>query len=236
MALSQTNGLTAQPRMDFDLFMTTRVKICGIKTAAALEAAISGGAEFAGFVFYPPSPRSLTIDAAATLSQLAKRRCSIVALLVDADDALIEQVVANVQPDLLQLHGSETVERVVDIRRRFKVPVMKAIKVEAGDDVMAALAYAGIADRILFDAKPPKGLVGALPGGNGLSFDWRVLERVLGKLEFMLSGGLTPANVADAVRLTGAWAVDVSSGVESAPGEKDLGLIASFLAAAKAAC
>lgn len=221
--------------MPFDLGMTTRVKICGIKTEPILEASIALGADFVGFVFYPPSPRSLTPDAVKPLAKLAKGRCSIVALLVDADDALIEAVVANASPDLLQLHGSETPERVAAVRRKFGVGVMKAIKVETAEDARAAQAYSGVADRILFDAKTPKGLEGALPGGNGLSFDWHALEEMRGKLDFMLSGGLTPENVAQAARLTGAWAVDVSSGVESKPGEKDLGLIARFLAAAKAA-
>ncbi len=221
--------------MPFDLAMPTQVKICGIKTAPALEAAIAGGADFVGFVFYPPSPRSLTPEAAQPLADMARGRSEIVALLVDPDDALIEAVAFNVSPDILQLHGAESVERVAEIRRRFGVPVMKAIKVETAADAEAALAFMGAANRILFDAKAPKGLVGALPGGNGLSFDWRTLDGVRGKLDFMLSGGLTAANVADAVRLTGAWAVDVSSGVESRPGEKDLGMIARFLAAAKAA-
>ena len=221
--------------MSFDQGMVTRVKICGIKTAPALEAAISGGADFVGFVFYPPSPRSLTPEAAKPLGDLARGRSKIVALLVDADDRLIEQVMLHVSPDMLQLHGGESVEHTAEVRRRCGVEVMKAIKVETAADAKAALTYLGAADRILFDAKAPKGLVGALPGGNGLSFDWRALDAVRGKLDFMLSGGLTADNVADAARLTGAWAVDVSSGVESRPGEKDLGMIARFLAAAKAA-
>ena len=144
---------------------------------------------------------------------------------------MIERNLAAVAPDLLQLHGAESVERVAEVRRRFGVPVMKAIKVETAADAEAALAYMGVADRILFDAKAPKGLAGALPGGNGLSFDWRMLEGVRDKLDFMLSGGLTAETVAEAVRLTGAPAVDVSSGVESRPGEKDKGMIARFLAA-----
>lgn len=221
--------------MPFDHGMGTRVKICGIKTAPVLEATISGGADFAGFVFYPPSPRSLTPEAAKPLAEMARGRCGIVALLVDADDRLIEQVMLHVSPDMLQLHGGESVEYAAELSRRFGVEVMKAIKVETAADAEAALAYMGAADRILFDAKAPKGLVGALPGGNGLSFDWRLLDGVRNKLDFMLSGGLTAENVADAARLTGAWAVDVSSGVESRPGEKDLGMIARFLAAAKAA-
>lgn len=221
--------------MPFDLAMATRVKICGIKSVPILEASIALGADFLGFVFYPPSPRSLTPVTAKPLADLAKGRCSLVALLVDADDALIEAVVESVAPDMLQLHGSESPERAAQILNQFGVPVMKAIKVETAGDASTALAYGGIAQRILFDAKAPKGLAGALPGGNGLAFDWKALEGMRGKIEFMLSGGLTPDNVAEAVRLTGAWAVDVSSGVESRPGEKDPALIARFIAAAKAA-
>lgn len=215
--------------------MAALVKICGLKTADALAAALAGGTDFVGFVFYPPSPRNLTPDEARPLADMARARAGIVALMVDPSDALIEAVVIAIAPDLLQLHGSETVERVAEVRQRFGVPVIKAIKVETVRDAERALDYAGVADRILFDAKAPKGMTGALPGGNGLTFDWRALEPVQGKLEFMLSGGLTVETVATAARLTKAWAVDVSSGVESKPGVKDLGLIAAFLAAAKAA-
>lgn len=215
--------------------MAARVKICGLKTADAVAAALAGGADFVGFVFYPPSPRNLTTDEARPLAAMARGRAGIVALLVDPSDALIGEVVAAIAPDLLQLHGSETADRVAEVKRRFGVPVMKAIKVETAADAAAALDYLGVADRILFDAKAPKGLAGALPGGNGLVFDWRALEPVQGKFDFMLSGGLTVETVAAAARLTRAWAVDVSSGVESTPGVKDLGLIAAFLAAAKAA-
>ncbi len=215
--------------------MAARVKICGLKTADAVAAALAGGADFVGFVFYPPSPRNLTTDEARPLAAMARGRAGIVALLVDPSDALIGEVVAAIAPDLLQLHGSETADQVAEVKRRFGVPVMKAIKVETAADAAAALEYLGVADRILFDAKAPKGLAGALPGGNGLVFDWRALEPVQGKFDFMLSGGLTVETVAAAARLTRAWAVDVSSGVESTPGVKDLGLIAAFLAAAKAA-
>ena len=215
--------------------MTTVVKICGLKTPEAIDAAIAGGADMIGLVFYPPSPRSLEPEAAAELADRARGKARIVALLVDADDVLVARVVTATRPGLLQLHGSETVERCREIEQRSGIPVMKAIKVETAADAQGALAYAGAVERILFDAKAPKGLVGALPGGNGLSFDWRTLEGVKGKVDWMLSGGLTPDNVATAIRLTDAPAVDVSSGVESRPGVKDLGLIAAFLAAAKAA-
>lgn len=215
--------------------MTTRVKICGLKTPEALAAALDGGADYVGFVFYPPSPRNLTPAAAAPLADAARGRAVIVALMVDPADHLIDEVARLVRPDLVQLHGSESVARVAEIKRRWGVPVMKAIKVETRADAETALAYAGTADMILFDAKAPKDLKGALPGGNGLSFDWQALDSVKDELDYMLSGGLTADNVALAVRLTGATAVDVSSGVEIRPGEKDVSQIARFLAAAKAA-
>ena len=215
--------------------MTTAVKICGLKTAEAIDAAVAGGADFVGLVFFQPSPRNVTPQQAAPLAALAHGRAQVVALMVDPDDALIAEVVAATRPDLLQLHGSESVARVVEVKARFGVPVMKAIKVETAEDAAGALIYAGVAERILFDAKAPKGLTGVLPGGNGLSFDWRMLEGVKDQVPWMLSGGLTPGNVATAIRLTGARAVDVSSGVEIRPGEKDVKLIAAFLAAAKTA-
>lgn len=215
--------------------MTTLVKICGIRTGEALEAALAGGAGMIGLVFFPPSPRCVTSDEAARLADLARGRARIVALVVDADDKLLGEIAAKVKPDLFQLHGAETVARCREVKERLGIPVMKAIKVETAAEAEAALAYAPHVERILFDAKTPKGLVGALPGGNGLAFDWRALDGVKGRVDFMLSGGLTPQTVATAIRLTGATAVDVSSGVETKPGEKDLGLIAKFLAAAAAA-
>jgi phosphoribosylanthranilate isomerase len=215
--------------------MTTLVKICGLNTRETVEAAVAGGADFIGFVFYPPSPRNVTPDAARELAPLARGRASIVALMVDPDDTLVDAVVAAARPDLIQLHGSETPERVRRLRTLHGIPVMKAIKVETAADAAVALAYEGVADRILFDAKAPKGLVGALPGGNGLSFDWHALDPVKDRFQYMLSGGLTPETVGTAIRLMRPWAVDVSSGVERRPGEKDTGLIAAFLAAAKAA-
>lgn len=215
--------------------MTTRVKICGIRTVEVLDASLDGGADYVGLVFYPPSPRALEPAAAGPLADRARGRAEIVALLVDPTDDLVARVLEATRPDLLQLHGSESIERIAAIKHRFGVRVMKAIKVATPDDIDAALGFAEVADLVLFDAKAPTGMAGALPGGNGLSFDWRMLDAVKDRLPFMLSGGLTPANVADAVRLTGAWAVDVSSGVETRPGDKDLGLIAAFLAAAKAA-
>jgi phosphoribosylanthranilate isomerase len=215
--------------------MTIEVKICGLKTEAALQAALAGGADYVDFVFHGASPRNVDLESARRLADKARGRAKIVALLVDPDDREVADVVAAAAPDLIQLHGSETPERVAEIACRFKRPVMKAVKVAGASDAEAALAYKGIADLILFDAKAPEDRKGALPGGNGVAFDWQALESVRGKLAYMLAGGLTPLNVGEAIRLTGAAAVDVSSGVESRPGEKDAELIRRFLHAAKTA-
>ncbi len=215
--------------------MTVEVKICGLKTEAALEAALAAGADYVGLVFHAASPRNLDLATARRLAERARGRAKIVALLVDPDDRQLEDVVAATAPDILQLHGSESPQRAAEIAKRFGRPVLKAVKVAVADDALAALSYAGKADRILFDAKAPEGRAGALPGGNGLAFDWQALAGVRGKLDYMLAGGLTPANVGEAIRLTGATAVDVSSGVESRPGEKDPELIRRFLRAAKTA-
>lgn len=215
--------------------MQVKVKICGIKTPEALQAALAARADFVGFVFYPPSPRSLAPEVAAELAELARGRAAIVALIVDADDATIERIVMAVEPDFLQLHGSESPERVAEIARRWGRPVIKAIKVESAGDAERALDYVDVAKLILFDAKAPKDLAGALPGGNGLAFDWRLLDGVKDRVPFLLSGGLTPDNVADAIAATGATIVDVSSGVETAPGTKSPDLIRQFIAAARAA-
>lgn len=209
-----------------------RVKICGLKTAETMAAALDAGAAMVGLVFFAPSPRNVDLATAAALADQARGRARIVALLVDADDDLIARIVAQVRPDLLQLHGNETPARVGEVRRRFAVPVMKAIKVATADDAASAVAYRGIADLILFDAKPPKGA--DRPGGHGAKFDWSVIEAVGADADFVLSGGLTPENVGAAIRATGATAVDVSSGVESATGVKDARLIAAFVAAAHA--
>lgn len=215
--------------------MPVAVKICGIKTAEAMAAALDGGADYVGLVFFPKSPRHLDLQAAARLAAFARGRARIVALLVDPADGQVDEVVAAVRPDMLQLHGSETPERAAAIGRRCNLPTMKAIKVETAADAAEALRYTSAADIVLFDAKAPKGA--PVPGGNGIAFDWRALESVRGRLggQWMLSGGLTPENVAEAIRLTEAPAVDVSSGVETAPGEKSLELIRRFLHAAKTA-
>lgn len=211
--------------------MTTEVKICGLKTEAALEAALSGGADYVGLVFFPPSPRSIDPEKAKPLAMKARGRAKVVALLVDPEDALIEAVVKLVEPDMLQLHGEETAERAVAVRRRWDLPVIKAIKVATANDARLALNYRAMVDYILFDARPPDGAT--RPGGHGAAFDWTVLNGVKEHVPYILSGGLTPDNVADAIRATRAPIVDVSSGVESSPGEKDLALIQRFLQAAK---
>ena len=211
--------------------MATQVKICGLKSELEVDTAIAGGADMIGIVFFAPSPRNIPIADGRRLADHARGRTRIVALLVDADDALIDQVTGVVAPDVLQLHGSEDVARVRQINERTGLPAIKAIKVASAADAAAAFVYQDVVEQILFDAKAPKG--SPLPGGNGLSFDWRALDGVKDKLRYMLSGGLTPENVATAIRLTGAPAVDVSSGVEVRPGVKDPARIRAFLQAAK---
>jgi phosphoribosylanthranilate isomerase len=213
--------------------MPVKVKICGIKTPEALQAALAARADFVGLNFYPPSPRSLAPDMAAELAELARDHTAIVALIVDAQDAVIDEIVRKVDPDFLQLHGSETSERAAEIVQRWGRPVIKAIKVETAEDAAGALAFADVAALILFDAKAPKDLAGALPGGNGLSFDWHLLDGVKDRVPFLLSGGLTSENVGDAIATTGATIVDVSSGVETAPGIKSPDLIRRFIDAAR---
>jgi phosphoribosylanthranilate isomerase len=211
--------------------MPAKVKICGLKTGVALEAALAGGADYVGLVFFPPSPRNVTLAVAKALADRARGRARIVALMVNPDDALVAQVAASVAPDLIQLHGYETPTRVAEVRARWGISVMKAVPVETAEDAHAARQFSPAADLILFDARAPAD--SARPGGNGAPFDWRTLLGVTEGIPFVLSGGLTPDNVAEAIRLTGATIVDVSSGVESRPGEKDPELIRRFLRAAK---
>jgi phosphoribosylanthranilate isomerase len=210
--------------------MTTRVKICGLSTAETMQAALDAGADMVGLVFYSKSPRNVSLEQAAALALQARGRANIVALVVDADDALLKSIVNAVRPDYLQAHGGETPERVADISRLFAIPVIKAIKVKEPADIASARAFTDVAALILFDAKAPENL---LPGGNGLSFDWNLLKGKDG--QFMLSGGLNPENVTEAIRLTRAPIVDVSSGVETLPGKKDISLIRTFIARAKTA-
>ena len=215
--------------------MTTEVKICGLRTQGALDAALDAGADYVGFVFYARSPRNILPDEARALAGKARGQAKVVALFVDPDDELLAKVIEAVAPDIVQLHGSETPARVAEIAQRFGRPVMKAVTVAGAADVQTALAYEGKADRILFDARAPMDDADALPGGNGVAFDWQALSSLEGRIDYMLAGGLTPANVAEAIRSTGARAVDVSSGVESQPGQKDPELIRRFIQAAKTA-
>jgi phosphoribosylanthranilate isomerase len=213
--------------------MSTRVKICGIRSADIMRAALDAGADDVGLVFFAKSPRNVTLNDAAALAELARGRARVVALTVDADNALLNAIVSQVKPDLLQLQGAETPAHCREVKFRWKTPIMKAIGVASADDAKRALAYdRPAADLILFDAKAPKDAT--LPGGNGLAFDWTMLEDVANRVPYMLAGGLTPQNVAAAIDVTGCTAVDVSSGVETAPGVKDVALIRAFIKAAKA--
>lgn len=221
--------------------MAVEVKICGIRGADALDAALDGGARFVGFVFYPPSPRFVPVDEVAALAAPAAGRAIRVGLFVDPDDATLGAHVATGALDLIQVHGRETPERVAEIKRRHGLPVMKAVRIATAFDVASARAHVGVADRLLFDAAEPslKALPAdapTLPGGNGRAFDWSLLAGVDGYgAPWMLSGGLSAANLADAVAATGARVVDVSSGVEATRGVKSPLLIREFLAAAAAA-
>jgi len=209
--------------------VTVESKICGVSDRAAIDSAVAGGARYVGFVFYPRSPRNVTPAQAAELSELLPETVTPVALAVNPDDALIAEIDAVAGVSMFQLHGSETPARVAEIKAQTGKPVMKAVKVSAAADLDAADAYAGVVDMLLFDAKPPPEMENALPGGNAVSFDWSILSGREWPVPWMLSGGLDPDNVADAIRISGASAVDVSSGVESAPGIKDPGLISAFL-------
>jgi phosphoribosylanthranilate isomerase len=208
-----------------------RVKICGLRSVADVTAVVSAGAAYAGFVFFPKSPRHLTTDQARLLAFAAPPGLAKVALTVNADDATLDAIIEAVPLDMLQLHGHESAERVAQVRARYGLPVMKAVGVADEGDLAALTEYSLAADQILIDAKPPKGA--DLPGGNGLSFDWRLLVGRKWLRPWMLAGGRIPGNVAEAIRLTGARQVDVSSGVESAPGVKDAALIADFVKAAQ---
>jgi phosphoribosylanthranilate isomerase len=212
--------------------MSLIVKICGLSTRETLDVALDAGADMVGFVFFPPSPRHLSLETARDLGRQAKGRASKVALTVDADDATLANIVEALQPDILQLHGGETVARLRDIKQKFGLPVMKAIAVENPADLAPLPGYAAVADRILFDARAPK--EATRPGGLGAVFDWHVLENLDLKLPFLVSGGLHAENVAQAVRITRAGGVDVSSGVERAPGVKDAEMIRAFIRAARA--
>ena len=213
--------------------MSLIVKICGLSTPEALDAALDAGADMVGFVFFPPSPRNVSFETALALGARVKGRAKKVALSVDADDALLAGIVEALSPDFLQLHGKETPGRVSTVKEYFRLPVMKAIAVETRADLGSVAAYAAVADRLLFDARAPH--EATRPGGLGKSFDWRLLQNLGAPVPFLLSGGLDAGNVAEALRITHADGVDVSSGVESAPGEKDPDKIRAFVRAAREA-
>ena len=211
--------------------MSLIVKICGLSTPDALDVALDAGADMVGFVFFPLSPRQLAIDAAPALGQRVRGRAQKVALSVDADDTLLDAVVESLRPDMLQLHGMESPARLSALKQRFGLPLMKAIPVEERGDLTAVVDYARVADRLLFDARAPR--EATRPGGLGKSFDWRLLQNLDPGVPFMLSGGLDPGNVGEALRITRAPGVDVSSGVECAPGKKDPDKIRAFVRAAR---
>ena len=212
-----------------------RTKICGLNNAAAVAHAASTGADYIGFNFYPRSPRSVDLTAAHDLVSGTPDGPIKVALLVDPEDSFIDALLQIAPFDMLQLHGAESPDRVAEIRARSGLPVMKAIGIRDAADLPQIADYEAVADQLLIDAKPPREGVGILPGGNGLSFDWRLIAGRQWTRPWLLAGGLTPANVAEAIRLTGAEQVDVSSGVESAPGVKDPDMIIAFIRAAQGA-
>jgi phosphoribosylanthranilate isomerase len=213
--------------------MSLIVKICGLSTLEALDVALDAGADMVGFVFFPPSPRNVSFKTAANLESRVRGRAKKVALSVDADDTLLSYVVDALGPDILQLHGNESPLRVAAVKARFKLPVMKAIAVENKGDLAAIARYAAVADSLLFDARAPRDAT--RPGGLGKSFDWHLLENLGPAVPFMLSGGLDADNVSEALNITRASGVDVSSGVEQAPGEKDPDKIRAFIRAVRAA-
>ena len=208
----------------------TRVKICGLSTPETLAAAVDAGAAYVGFVFFPKSPRNVTLAQARDLAVEVPPGVAKVALTVDADDALIDALTSTVPLDMLQLHGHETPARVTEVRLRTGLPVMKAVGIADKADLAQIEIYEDVADQLLIDAKPPR--TAKLPGGNGLTFDWRLIANRRWSVPWMLAGGLTPETVGEAIALTGARQVDVSTGVESAPGVKDPALIRAFLASA----
>jgi phosphoribosylanthranilate isomerase len=213
--------------------MTLLVKICGLNSPETLDVALDAGADMVGFVFFPPSPRHVGFEAARVLGERVRGKALKVALSVDAGDEQLAEIIATLKPDLLQLHGCETPERVNAVRRRFGLPVMKALPIAERADLLRIRLYEQEVDRLLFDARAPR--EASRPGGLGRSFDWQLLRDLDSALPFMLSGGLDAGNVAEALRITGAPGVDVSSGIERAPGEKDADKIRAFIAAARAA-
>ena len=245
-AWSRSRGFRPRQRGDADTLMLDfaafschfpamplDIKICGLKTDAALAAALAGGATHVGFIFFQKSPRNIDPVEAGLLREAARGRAKAVAVTVDADDVSLDRIVTAMSPDMLQLHGNETPDRVANVKSRYGLPVMKAFSVREASDLDAIGPYLGIADRFLFDAKPPVG--SDLPGGNGVPFDWRVLADVGRDVDYMLSGGLNATNIGDALRLANPPGIDISSGVESAPGVKDVALLENFFRAVRAA-
>jgi phosphoribosylanthranilate isomerase len=213
--------------------MSLTVKICGLSTPDTLDAALGAGADMVGFVFFPPSPRHLQFDLARALGERVRGRAQKVALTVDADDAFLQSIVEALRPDIVQLHGSESTAQIAAIRRKFGLPVMKAVPIAVRDDLERIATYAAVADRLLFDARAPR--EATRPGGLGNTFDWHLLKDVQPRVPFMLSGGLDAGNVGEALRITRASGIDVSSGVERAPGVKDIDKITAFVRAARSA-
>ncbi|MCO5734635.1 phosphoribosylanthranilate isomerase [Rhizobium sp. SSA_523] len=206
--------------------MTPDIKICGLKTAEAIDLAVARGANHIGFIFFEKSPRNIDALTAASLADRVRGRAKIVAVTVNADNEELEEIIAYLKPDILQLHGAETPERVLNVKAMFGLPVIKAVSVRTREDLRTLSAYEGLADRFLLDAKAPHG--SDLPGGNGVSFDWTILSALDGNVDYMLSGGLNAENAGEALTLTGARGLDLSSGVESAPGVKDPAKINAF--------
>jgi phosphoribosylanthranilate isomerase len=229
-----SNFLDSLPAPHYLALMTMDIKICGLKTAEAVDAALAGGATHVGFIFFPKSPRNVDVATASALAARARAGgVKSVAVTVDADDAFLDEIVGAIQPDILQLHGAESPERVAAVKARYGLPVMKAFAIRSGEDLEKIEGYTSTADRFLFDAKPPIG--SELPGGNGVAFDWQLLTALDDGVDYMLSGGLDLDNVAEALAISGARALDLSSGVESAPGVKDINKITVFLETARAA-
>lgn len=213
--------------------MKPDIKICGLKTEEAVDRAVARGATHIGFIFFPKSPRNIEPALAGELADRARGRAKIVAVTVNADTDDLDEIIDQVKPDFLQLHGNETPERILTLKALYGLPVIKAFSIRDADDLARVDPYIGVADRFLFDAKPPKG--SELPGGNGVSFDWYLLQSLDGSVDYMLSGGLNKDNVGPALALTKAPAIDISSGVESTPGVKDPGMIDAFFDAVEKA-
>jgi phosphoribosylanthranilate isomerase len=213
--------------------MALTIKICGLRTPETLDVALESGADQVGFVFFPPSPRNLGLEAARVLGQYVQGRAAKVALTVNANNETLADIVAALKPDMLQLHGTETPDRVAVVRSRFGLPVLKALPIAVRADLSPVREYANVADHLLFDARAPR--QATRPGGLGRTFDWSLLTGLDAGVPFMLSGGLDADNVAEAIRVTRAWGVDVSSGVELSPGEKDPDKIRAFIHAARVA-